>query len=76
MHVRAHSPKELERRHLDFEYRIYPGEGHGFRQIRHVIDSTQRIDRFLRQKVMRAPEPDPLGVLDYPPMPLRPDQTE
>jgi len=62
--------RELERRHLDYEYRVYPGEGHGFRQVRHVIDSTERIDRFLRQKVLRAPEPDPLGVLDYPPMPL------
>jgi dipeptidyl aminopeptidase/acylaminoacyl peptidase len=68
--------KELERRNLDYEYRIYPGEGHGFRHIRHVIDSTERIDRFLRQKVLRAPEPDPLGVLGYPPMPLGPDRSE
>lgn len=62
--------RELDRRHLDFEYQVYPGEGHGFRKVRHVIDSTERIDRFLRQKVLRAPEPDPLGVLDYPPMPF------
>lgn len=61
--------RELDRRNLDYEYIVYPGEGHGFRQVRHVIDSTERIDRFLRQKVLRAPEPDPLGVLDYPPTP-------
>lgn len=64
--------KELDRRGLDYEYRIYPGEGHGFRQVRHVIDSAERIDRFLRQKVLRAPEPGHLGVLAYPPMPLPP----
>jgi dipeptidyl aminopeptidase/acylaminoacyl peptidase len=61
--------KALERRQHDYEYIVYPGEGHGFRQVRHVVDSTERIDRFLRQKVLRSPEPDPLGVLDYPSMP-------
>ncbi len=44
--------KELARRHLDHEYMVYPGEGHGFRQVRHVVDPAERIDRFLRQKVL------------------------
>ncbi len=61
---------ELDRRNMDYEYHVYPGEGHGFRQIRHVIDSTERIDRFLRQKVLRDPEPRGATVMPYPPMPM------
>ncbi len=63
----------LARRNMDFEYIVYPGEGHGFRQIRHVIDSTERIDRFLRQKVLHDPEPRGASVMPYAPMP-QPDR--
>jgi hypothetical protein len=34
------------------------------------IDNALRMDRFLSQKVQRAPLPGPLGALPYPPMPL------
>ncbi len=62
--------REMERRSLDVEYTVYPGEGHGFRRIEHVIDATERIDRFLRQKVLRDPEPRGAKIMPYPPMPL------
>jgi dipeptidyl aminopeptidase/acylaminoacyl peptidase len=62
--------RELDHRRLDYEYVCYPGEGHGFRKIATQIDFAQRMDRYLCQKVLRAPEPSPLGVLPYPPMPL------
>ncbi len=61
--------RELERMNRDFEYEIYEGEGHGFRKIRNIIDSTERIDRFLRQKVLRDPEPRGASVMPYRPMP-------
>ncbi|MGA7672033.1 MAG: S9 family peptidase [Nitrolancea sp.] len=60
---------ELKRMNRDFEYIVYEGEGHGFRQIRNIIDSTERIDRFLRQKILRDPEPRGAKVMPYPPMP-------
>jgi dipeptidyl aminopeptidase/acylaminoacyl peptidase len=62
--------RELERHQIDYEYAYYPGEGHGFRKVTTNIDYVQRMDRFLSQKVLRAPEPGPLGTLPYPPMPL------
>ncbi len=62
--------REMERRHLDVEYKIYPNEGHGFRHIEHVMDATERIDRFLRQKVLRDPEPRGAKIMPYPSMPL------
>ena len=61
---------ELRRRGVDCEYVTYPNEGHGFRHVKHLIDHTLRIDRYLNQKVLRAPEPGPLGTLPYPPMPI------
>jgi dipeptidyl aminopeptidase/acylaminoacyl peptidase len=63
--------RELER-YIDYEYAFYPGEGHGFRKVAHNIDYYTRMDRFLCQKVLRAPHPGPLGTLPYPPMPLPP----
>ncbi|MEA2596521.1 MAG: hypothetical protein QOF01_2990 [Thermomicrobiales bacterium] len=62
--------RELERHRIDYEYACYPGEGHGFRKVATNIDYARRMDRFLCQKVLRAPEPGPLGTLPYPPMPL------
>lgn len=62
--------RELERHRIDYEYAYYPGEGHGFRKVATNIDYFTRMDRFLCQKVLRAPEPGPLGTLPYPPMPL------
>ncbi len=61
--------RALQRRQIDYEYVRYAGEGHGFRKIATKIDALRRIDRFLTQKVLRAPEPGPLGVLPYPSMP-------
>jgi dipeptidyl aminopeptidase/acylaminoacyl peptidase len=61
--------RELARRGVDHEYVCYPGEGHGFRRVANVTDSALRIDRFLSQKVLRAPEASPLGVMPYPPTP-------
>ncbi len=61
--------RELERMNRDFEYEIYEGEGHGFRKIRNIIDSTERIDRFLRHKILRDPEPRGARVMPYRPMP-------
>jgi len=62
--------EELKRHRIDWEYAFYHGEGHGFRQIATNVDVAARIDRFLRQKVLRVAEPGPSGVLPYPPMPL------
>ena len=58
---------ELRRHHIDYEYAYYPGEGHGFRKVETNVDYVRRMDRFLQQKVLRVPEPGPLGVLPYPP---------
>jgi dipeptidyl aminopeptidase/acylaminoacyl peptidase len=58
---------ELERHRIDHEYAYYPEEGHGFRKVATNIDYARRMDRFLHQKVLRAPLPGPLGVLPYPP---------
>jgi dipeptidyl aminopeptidase/acylaminoacyl peptidase len=62
--------RELERHRIDYEYAYYPGEGHGFRKVATNVDYFKRMDRFLCQKVLRAPEPGPLGTLPYPPVPL------
>jgi dipeptidyl aminopeptidase/acylaminoacyl peptidase len=62
--------EELRRRGVDCVYVKYPNEGHGFRHVEHVADHVWQIDRYLQQKVLRAPEPGPLGTLPYPPMPL------
>jgi dipeptidyl aminopeptidase/acylaminoacyl peptidase len=64
--------RELDRHHVDYEYVAYPNEGHGFRQVKHVVDHTLRMDRYLTQKVLRAPELGPSGVMPYPPMPVPP----
>ena len=61
--------RELARHGVDHEYVCYPGEGHGFRRVATVTDCALRIDRYLSQKVLRAPEAGPLGVLPYPPAP-------
>jgi dipeptidyl aminopeptidase/acylaminoacyl peptidase len=60
----------LDRLGIDYEYLAYPGEGHGFRQIAHVVDYALRMDRYLCQKILRAPQLGPLGIMPYPPMPL------
>jgi dipeptidyl aminopeptidase/acylaminoacyl peptidase len=62
--------RALEKHGVDHEYAFYPDEGHGFRKVANNVDYFQRIDRFLQQKVLRAPEPGPLGPLPYPPQPL------
>jgi dipeptidyl aminopeptidase/acylaminoacyl peptidase len=63
--------RELDRLGVDYEYVCYPGEGHGFRKVASQVDFALRMDRYLCQKVLRAPEPGPLGILPYPPMPVR-----
>jgi dipeptidyl aminopeptidase/acylaminoacyl peptidase len=60
--------RELERYQIDYEYAFYPDEGHGFRRVATNVDYIQRMDRFLCQKVLRAPDPGPLGILPYPPV--------
>jgi dipeptidyl aminopeptidase/acylaminoacyl peptidase len=60
--------RELQRLRLDYEYVCYPGEGHGFRRVATLTDEVARVDRYLSQKVLRAPNVGPLGVLPYPPM--------
>lgn len=62
--------RELDRNHVDYEYACYPGEGHGFRKVSTNVDYALRMDRYLNQKVLRAPFTSPLGVMPYPPMPL------
>jgi dipeptidyl aminopeptidase/acylaminoacyl peptidase len=62
--------EELKRHRIDWEYAFYYGEGHGFRQVATNVDVARRIDRFLRQKVLRVADPGSFGVLPYPPMPL------
>src|SRR6185437_15716861 len=42
--------RELNRHQIDYEYVCYPDEGHGFRHVEHVVDSTLRMDRYLCQK--------------------------
>jgi dipeptidyl aminopeptidase/acylaminoacyl peptidase len=59
--------RELERHRADYEYVFYPDEGHGFHKVANNIDYFLRMDRFLHQKVLRAPEPGPLGTMPYPP---------
>lgn len=61
---------ELKRHRVDWEYAFYHGEGHGFRKVTTNVDAAQRIDRFLRQKVLRVAEPGNSGVLPYPSMQL------
>jgi dipeptidyl aminopeptidase/acylaminoacyl peptidase len=61
--------RELQRLGIDYEYVCYPGEGHGFRRVATLTDEVARMDRYLGQKVLRAPNLGPLGVLPYPPMP-------
>ena len=58
---------ELKHHRVDYEYAYYHGEGHGFRKVATNVDCAARIDRFLRQKVLRAAEPGSYGVLPYPP---------
>jgi hypothetical protein len=55
---------------VDYEYAYYHGEGHGFRKVSTNVDVASRIDRFLRQKVLRSAEPGSNRTLPYPPMPL------
>lgn len=62
--------RELDRLRVDYEYVCYPGEGHGFQKVSTQIDFALRMDRYLCQKVLRAPEAGPLGVMPYPPMAL------
>lgn len=59
--------RELDRHRIDYEYVCYPDEGHGFHHVEHVVDSTLRMDRYLCQKILRAPEAGPLGIMPYPP---------
>jgi dipeptidyl aminopeptidase/acylaminoacyl peptidase len=66
--------RELQRLGVDYEYVEYPGEGHGFRRVASVVDHSLRIDRYLCQKVLRAPEAGPLGILPYPPRPVGPGE--
>jgi dipeptidyl aminopeptidase/acylaminoacyl peptidase len=60
--------RELDRHHVDYEYVCYPGEGHGFHQVKHNVDYALRMDRYLCQKVLRSPEVSPLGIMPYPPL--------
>lgn len=62
--------EELKRHRIDWEYAFYHGEGHGFRKVATNVDVAQRIDRFMRQKVLRVAEPGSSGVLPYPSVPL------
>jgi dipeptidyl aminopeptidase/acylaminoacyl peptidase len=36
----------------DVEYTTYPGEGHGWRQVAHIIDDATRVDDFVIRKVL------------------------
>jgi dipeptidyl aminopeptidase/acylaminoacyl peptidase len=63
--------REFDRHGVDYEYAYYPGEGHGFRTVATNVDYGLRMDRYLNQKVLRAPFASPLGSLPYPPMPFR-----
>ncbi len=67
--------RELDRLHVDYEYVAYPGEGHGFHQVKHNVDYALRMDRYLCQKVLRSPLVSSLGILPYPPM-ARADQRQ
>jgi len=62
--------REFDRHGVDYEYAYYPGEGHGFRKVATNVDYALRMDRYLTQKVLRAPGASPLGALPYPPRPL------
>jgi dipeptidyl aminopeptidase/acylaminoacyl peptidase len=44
----------LQRRGVQHLYKIYPGEGHGFRKIENVENMYQTIEKFLRQYVIYA----------------------
>jgi dipeptidyl aminopeptidase/acylaminoacyl peptidase len=33
-------------------YRLYPGEGHGFRKTENIVDFYESLDRFLKQYVL------------------------
>ncbi len=60
--------RELDHHRIDYESVFYPGEGHGFRRHATNIDYARRLDRFLSQKVLRAPDPGSVGRLPYPPV--------
>jgi dipeptidyl aminopeptidase/acylaminoacyl peptidase len=42
----------LKANHVPYEYKLYEGEGHGFRKKTNLIDYYETIDRFLKQYVI------------------------
>jgi dipeptidyl aminopeptidase/acylaminoacyl peptidase len=42
----------LKANHVPHIYRVYPGEGHGFRKSESIIDFYGTIERFLLQYVI------------------------
>lgn len=45
----------LRKRGTPYKYRLYEGEGHGFRKSQNVADCLKETDRFLQQYVLFAP---------------------
>lgn len=44
--------KALRERNIPHLYRLYPGEGHGFRRPENLLDFWQQVERFLQQNVL------------------------
>lgn len=42
----------LKANHVPYEYKLYEGEGHGFRKKANLIDYYETVDRFLKQYVI------------------------
>jgi len=47
---------KLQQNGIQYFYRLYPGEGHGFRKNENILDFYQQVERFLQQNVLFAPE--------------------
>ena len=45
----------LQRSGVPYLYKLYPGEGHGFRKQETLLDFYPRVERFLQQNVLFAP---------------------
>jgi dipeptidyl aminopeptidase/acylaminoacyl peptidase len=44
--------KALQQNHIAYIYRLYEGEGHGWRKTETIIDYLQQAERFLQQQVL------------------------
>jgi len=47
---------KLKQKGTPYPYKLYPGEGHGFRKEETILDFYMEVERFLQMNVLFAPE--------------------